>query len=242
MFKQIQTTRFHLLCALLPARVHPKFLSPRSILFPTIKLFTLPFAFLRSIFRRSMLPLSVPCVCCGFVLVTPSFVTSKHEILELHCLSACVFYVAVDTLCVCFLSLGSQQESNMQIHSSNPPPLLLLPPLASPYPSPSLPCLPSTTTTTLLPSLPPPLLDAATEPDAAPPRSFLLDLPCFATATEPDAGPYPLLLPFSSSRSRLSTSLPLSTLPPLHHNDHPCSRPSLLHSYFPGSAARGRSP
>ena len=119
MFKQIQTTRFHLLCALLPVRVHPKFLSPRSILFPTIKLFTLPFAFLRSIFRRSMLPLSVPCVCCGFVLVTPSFVTSKHEILELHCLSACVFYVAVDTLCVCFLSLGSQQASNMQIHSSN---------------------------------------------------------------------------------------------------------------------------
>ena len=87
-----------------------------------------------------------------------------------------------------------------------------------------------------------PFVDAATEPDAAPPRSFLLDLPCFATATEPDAGPYPLLLPFSSSRSRLSTSLPLSTLPPLHHNDHPCSRPSLLHSYFPGSAARGRSP
>ena len=119
MSKELQTTRFHLLCALLHARVDLKFLSPRSILFATIKLFTQPFAFLRSIFRRSMLLLCVPCVCCGCVHVTPSFFTGKHEILELHSLSACVFYLAVDTLCVCFVSLGSQQESNTRNHSSS---------------------------------------------------------------------------------------------------------------------------
>ena len=32
---------------------------------------------------------------------------------KLHCVSACVFHLTVDTLCVSFVSLGCQQESKI---------------------------------------------------------------------------------------------------------------------------------
>ena len=70
------------------------------------------FAFLRFIFRRSTLYLCVPCMLC-FVHVNGFFFTGKHKI-EFHCLSACVFYLTVDTLYVSFVSPGCQQESKMQ--------------------------------------------------------------------------------------------------------------------------------
>ena len=39
---------------------------------------------------------------------------------KLHCLSACVFYLTVDTLNVSFVSPGCQQESKLQESQSVP--------------------------------------------------------------------------------------------------------------------------